>query len=118
MREPRVLVSLLLRVESLLLLGIALYLIAKALTDTVSERNALTAEIIFLFIGAVGLYFAGESFLKERRLGRGPAVLANLISLGVAYYMIEGGRPALGTLLGALSLATLILAFSAISRGK
>ena len=118
MRESRVLVRLLLRIESILLLGIAGYLIAKALTDTVNERSALLAEIIFLFLGAVGLYFAGESFLRERQLGRGPAVLANLISLGVAYYMIEGGRPALGSILGVLSLATLILAFSAISRGK
>ena len=38
MRESRVLVRLLLRIESILLLGIAGYLIAKALTDTVNEQ--------------------------------------------------------------------------------
>lgn len=118
MMEPRVSVNWLLRLESILLTGLALYLITKALTDEVHERNALIVEILFLFVGAVGLFFAGESFRKERSFGRGPAVLANLISLGVAYYMIEGGRTLLGSVLGALSLATLILAFSAISRGK
>jgi hypothetical protein len=41
-------------------------------------------------------------------------VLANLIAIGVAYYMIDGERDLLGIGLGSFALITLLAALSAI----
>jgi hypothetical protein len=42
--------------------------------------------------------------------------MANLIAIGVAYYMIDGARLALGISLGAFALATLFAALAAIPK--
>ena len=44
--------------------------------------------------------------------------MANLIALGFAYSMIDGGRFLWGALLGGFALATLIAAIAAIPQGK
>ena len=76
--------------EALFLLSLAAYLFFRSITSTVEELDAVTAEIIFLITGAAGLFFAGRGINREKRYGRGAIVMANLIALGVAYYMIEG----------------------------
>jgi hypothetical protein len=43
-------------------------------------------------------------------------VLANLIAMGVAYYMIDGERLALGLTLGTYALITFIAALASIPR--
>ena len=74
------------------------------------------AEIIFLIFGGLGLFFAGRGFLQQRNYGRGPTVLANLIAMGVAYYMIDGGRTVVGIILGVYALLTFIAALASIPR--
>jgi ABC-type arginine transport system permease subunit len=86
------------------------------LTSAVEELDAVIAEILFLFLGALGLFFAGRGFLQQRNYGRGPTVLANLIAMGVAYYMIDGGRIALGVFLGSYALFTLLAALASIPK--
>ncbi|MFM9099680.1 MAG: hypothetical protein ACKOOJ_05120, partial [Actinomycetota bacterium] len=49
--------------------------------------------------------------------GRGAIVMANLIAIGVAYYMIEGNRTLWGITLGIIALITAGLAIAAIPRG-
>jgi hypothetical protein len=51
--------------------------------------------------------------VNSKRYGRGAIVMANLIALGVAYYMIEGGRLVWGTILGVVAVATGALAIAA-----
>jgi hypothetical protein len=100
--------------EAAFLLSLALYLFIRTATSDVTELDAMIAEITLLIVGAIGLFFAGRGVLRERRYGRGPIVLANLIALGVAYYMIDGGRLLWGLALGAVALAAGGLAIAAI----
>jgi len=106
----------LVRIEAIFLFGLGAYLLIRTLTSSVEELDAIIAEIVFLIIGGIGLFFAGRGFLQQRNYGRGPTVLANLIAMGVAYYMIDGERLALGLTLGTYALITFIAALASIPR--
>ncbi len=103
----------LVRVEALFLAGLAIYLAIRTATSKVEELDAILAEIIFLSVAIAGLFFAGRGFIAKRNFARAPTVLANLIALGVAYYMIDGERDLLGIGLGSFALITLLAALSA-----
>jgi hypothetical protein len=104
----------LVRLEALFLAGLAIYLAIRTATSKVEELDAILAEIIFLSIASTGLFFAGKGFIAKRNFARAPTVLANLIALGVAYYMIDGERDLLGIGLGSFALVTLLAALAAI----
>ena len=104
----------LVRLEALLLAGLASYLAIRTATSKVEELDAILAEIVFLSIASTGLFFAGRGFIAKRNFARAPTVLANLIALGVAYYMIDGERDLLGIGLGSFALVTLLAALAAI----
>jgi peptidoglycan/LPS O-acetylase OafA/YrhL len=55
------------------------------------EILPLIGVLLFSLLGGLGLLASAYSFKKKRRFGRAPAVLANLIALGVAKYQFEGG---------------------------
>ncbi len=101
---------LLLRIESLIVLSLVLYLLIAPLVSAVTAVESLGAEIIFGILGSLGLWFSSVGFSKKKSFGRAPAVLANLIALGVAYYMISGKFIAVGIPLAVLSLVTLFSA--------
>lgn len=104
----------LVRLEALFLAGLASYLAIRTATSKVEELDAILAEIIFLIIASTGLFFAGKGFIAKRNFARAPTVLANLIAIGVAYYMIDGERDLLGIGLGSFALVTLLAALAAI----
>jgi hypothetical protein len=104
----------LVRVEALFLAGLAIYLAVRTATSKVEELDAILAEVIFLSFASAGLFFAGRGFIAKRNFARAPTVLANLIAIGVAYYMIDGERDLLGVGLGSFALVTLLAALSAI----
>ncbi len=104
----------LVRLEALFLAGLAIYLAIRTATSKVEELDAILAEIIFLSIASTGLFFAGKGFIAKRNFARAPTVLANLIAIGVAYYMIDGERDLLGIGLGSFALVTLLAALAAI----
>jgi hypothetical protein len=101
---------LLLRFESLLITGIVVYLLIAPLISSVSLPKALGAEIIYGLLGAAGLWVSALGFKQKRSYGRAPAVLANLIALGVAYYMITGNFLLVGIPLAILALVTIVSA--------
>jgi len=101
------------KLEALFLLCLAAYLIIRSLTSELTEADAIAAEIVFLILGAVGLFFAGRGMVRSKRYGRGAIVLANLIALGVAYYMIDGNRILWGLTLGSVALITASLTIAA-----
>jgi len=101
---------LLLRFESLLITGIVVYLLIAPLVSSVSLPKALGAEIIYGLLGAAGLWVSALGFKQKRSYGRAPAVLANLIALGVAYYMITGNFLLVGIPLAILALVTIVSA--------
>ena len=100
----------LLRVESLILVGIVLYLLLASVFSTATWPSALIGEIVFALIGAAGLYFASMGFARKRSYGRAPAVLANAIAVGVSYYMISGGLLSVGIPLAILGATTFVAA--------
>lgn len=106
--------ALLVRIEASFLAALGGYLLLRTATSEVEELDAVIAEIVFLILGAIGLFFAGRGFLQKRYYGRGSTVMANLIAIGVAYYMIDGGRLAMGLTLGVFALVTLLAAIAAV----
>ena len=106
----------LVRTEALFLFVLGTYLLVRTMTSSVEELDAVIAEIVFLLLGGIGLFFAGRGFLQHRNYGRGPTVLANLIAMGVAYYMIDGERVLLGVTIGGFALVTLCTALAAIPK--
>ena len=100
----------LLKAESGLVLALVIYLILAPLISDVSAPAALSAEIIFGLLGAAGLWFCANGFKSKKSYGRAPAVLANLIALGVSYYMISGSLLIVGIPLLLLATVTLVSA--------
>jgi len=100
-------------IEALFLLCLAAYLIIRSLTSELTEADAIAAEIVFLILGAIGLFFAGRGMVRSKRYGRGAIVMANLIALGVAYYMFDGDRILWGLVLGSVALITAGLTIAA-----
>jgi hypothetical protein len=97
-----------LKCESVILFGIVLYLLIAPLLSNVSAPAALSAEIAFALLAAIGLWFSAREFDKHRSFGRAPAVLANLIALGVSYYMISGKFLYVGVPLALFAMVTLV----------
>ena len=87
----RNIVTTLLNLEGAVVLSLGAFLIFKSITADSFELAPLAGEIIFAAIGGLGLLASAYSFKNKRRFGRAPAVLANLIALGVAKYQFEGG---------------------------
>jgi hypothetical protein len=106
----------LVRIEATFLFALGAYLLARTLKSAVEELDAVIAEIVFLLLGGIGLFVAGRGFLQQRNFGRGPTVLANLIAMGVAYYMIDGDRVLLGVILGSYAFITFLAALASIPR--
>ena len=104
----RIRASFLLKFESLILFGVVIYLLLAPFISDVSVPAALSAEIVFGTLAGLGLWFSARAFDKKRSFGRAPAVLANLIALGVSYYMITGKLYLVGIPLALLAGATLI----------
>jgi len=100
----------LLRLESLIVLGLVIYLLVAPLISKVNAPAALSAEIIFGLLGSIGLWASASGFEQKKSFGRAPAVLANLITLGVSYYMISGKLLIVGIPLAFLAIITLISA--------
>ena len=87
----RNIVTTLLNLEGAVVLALGAFLIFKSITADSVELAPLAGEIFFAAIGGLGLLASAYSFKNKRRFGRAPAVLANLIALGVAKYQFEGG---------------------------
>lgn len=105
----------LLLVEALVVLSLAIYLIVQNfIADNVDDRHALIGEIIYATSGAAVLVLLAYGFYKNKRAQRAPAVLINLIFLGVSTYMFSEGLLILGLVTFLISAATVITAVSVI----
>ena len=98
----------LLRLESVILLALIVYLglLDAFRTKPLSAPLALAGDFIGLALGAIGLFACSISYKNRKSWGRAPAVLANLIALGVAYFMLSGKFYIGAYPLGALAIIT------------
>ena len=93
----------LLRFESVLLLGLFAYVAISAFTKGVEAPGALAGILFATLFGAGSLYLCSRAFASSSSSGRAPALLANLIAVGVSYFMISGHLVLVGTLLAMLA---------------
>jgi hypothetical protein len=107
----RSIVATLLYIEAAIVLALGLWLIFFSFTHENEELAPLLGEISFAALGAIGLFAAGRGYARGKNYGRSPAILANLIALGVAYYQIQGAFYIGAVIILALALPTLYFAF-------
>ena len=109
----------LLLVEALVVFSLAIYLIVQNfIADNVDDRHALIGEIIYATSGALVLALLALGFYKNKTVQRAPAVLINLIFLGVSTYMFSEGLWLLGLITFVISGTTIIAAVSVIPEDK
>ena len=80
----------LLFVESIFVSALALYMIALGFTHD-KEWAPYLGVIVFALMGAGGLFALARGVKDGKRWANSPAILANLIALGVAKYQFEAG---------------------------
>ncbi len=110
--SQRSIVATLLYFEAAIVFALGLWLIFFSFTHENEELAPLLGEISFAVIGALGLFAAGRGYARGKNYGRSPAILANLIALGVAYYQIQGHFYIGAVIILVLALPTLYFAFS------
>lgn len=112
--KARALVASLLIVESVLIAGLGLWLIFLTVTADSFEFPPLLGVLLFVALGSGGLATSAIGYRRGKYFGRSPAVLANLIALGVVTYQIDAGLWIVAIPLASLAMATLAAALRAI----
>jgi drug/metabolite transporter superfamily protein YnfA len=112
MNANRTLVAYLLYIEAALVASLGAWLGVLGLTHDKKELAPLLGVIVFAVLGALGLFAAGRGYKNGKNYGRSPAILANLIAVGVAYYQIQGHFYFGAVVILLLALPTLYFAFS------
>ena len=108
----RTTVATLLYIEAGIVFALGAWLGVLGLTHDKKELAPLLGVIVFAVLGALGLFAAGRGYKNGKNYGRSPAILANLIAVGVAYYQIQGRFYIGAVIILVLALPTLYFAFS------
>jgi protein-S-isoprenylcysteine O-methyltransferase Ste14 len=107
--------SLLLILESALVLALALYMIALGFTHD-KEWAPYLGVIVFAIAGSAGLFALAQGVKNGKRWANSPAILANLIALGVAKYQFEAGLYWLAVPIAAMGLTVVACILLIIKR--
>lgn len=102
--------AILLSVESAILLALALYMIALGFTHDKAWMPYLSV-IGFALGGAAALFTLSKGVRAGKRWANSPAILANLIALGVAKYQLEAGLYWLAIPIAAMAATVVISIF-------
>ena len=105
-------VATLLYLEAAIVLALAIWLVTLGFTHDNRELAPLIGVVVFALLGAGGLFASGRGYKNGKNYGRSPAILANLIAVGVAYYQIQGHFYFGAVVILLLALPTLYFAFS------
>jgi len=103
----RALVSKLLYSEGVLLLALGGWLLILGFTHEKTEILPLLGVLLFAITAGLGLIQCGRGYKAGKNYGKAPAVLANLIALGVVKYQVEAGLYFLAIPITVLAIATL-----------
>jgi hypothetical protein len=112
--KARALVASLLFVEAGVVVLLALWLVVLTFTTDSFELLPFLGVLLFALLGAAGLAASAMGYRRGKYFGRSPAVLANLIALGVVSYQLEAHLWYVAIPLTALAGTTLIAALRAI----
>jgi hypothetical protein len=100
----------LLMLESILVLALGIYMIALGFTHDKAWMPYLSV-IGFAFVGSVALFVLSRGVKNDKRWANSPAILANLIALGVAKYQFEGGLYPLAIMVSAMAITVVVCLF-------
>jgi hypothetical protein len=114
----RSIVSTLLYIEGAIVLALGLWVGVMGITHEDREIPPLMGVLGFSVLGGIGLIACGRAFAAKKNWGRAPAVLANLIVLGVVRYQFDGNFLIGAIPLLILSVPILYLAIAIIPQGK
>ena len=108
----------LLLLETLISLVWTIYLIVAPIFSEVTSPVGLVLDVLYYVIFTLALWFCVRGFKNGKRYVQAPALLINLILLGVSYFMIVEKvlwlSIPIGFFLAALSLALVISIFLVI----
>lgn len=109
--SPRLTISAaLLLIESILVLALAIYMIALGFTHDKAWLPYLSVTG-FALAGSAALYALSWGVKNGRRWANSPAILANLIALGVAKYQFEAGAYWLAVPITAMAISVVVTVF-------
>ena len=100
--------------EGLIVASLAIFLIINSFISEVEAPSAWLAEIGFAALGSLGLIVASRGLRQRKSWGRAPVVLANLIAIPVAYYLVTSNQILLGVILGLIAIPALIATWFSI----
>ncbi len=112
--KARAVVASLLITEAVVLAALGVWLLVLTITADSFEFLPLLGVLLFIALGSGGLVAAAIGYRRGRYFGRAPAVLANLIALGVVSYQVQAGLWVAAVPLAVLAAATLGAALRAI----
>lgn len=112
--KARALVASLLLIESGVVLVLAGWLVVLTFTADSFELLPFLGVLLFALLGAAGLAASAMGYRRGKYFGRSPAVLANLIALGVVSYQLQAHLWFIAIPLATLAGTTLIAALRAI----
>lgn len=114
--DRRSIASTLLFIEGGLVLALGAWLVVLGITHENREILPLLGVLLFAIAGGLGLIQCGRGYKAGKNFGKAPAVLANLIVLGVVKYQAEADLYALAIPLAILAVATLYFVLTIASR--
>lgn len=114
MASRRNIVATLLQIEAAALLALGAFMLIKAIGNHLEAPLALAGVVIFAILGAAVLLLSARGFRTGRNYGRSPAILLNLIALGVSYFQIQAHLWVSAIPLALLALVTVAIALSVI----
>jgi hypothetical protein len=112
----RSLLAILLFIEGAIVLALGAWLVVLGFTHENREILPLLAVVLFCILGGLGLIQCGRGYKAGKNYGKAPAVLANLIALGVVKYQIEASAYYLAVPIGLIAVATLFMVLTIASR--
>jgi hypothetical protein len=106
----------LLFIEGGVVLALGVWLVTLGFTHENREILPLLGVVLFCILGGFGLIQCGRGYRAGKNYGKAPAVLANLIALGVVKYQMEASAYYLAIPIGVLAVATLFMVLTIASR--
>ncbi|MFM9150823.1 MAG: hypothetical protein ACKOPU_00900, partial [Candidatus Planktophila sp.] len=92
------------------------WLLVLGFTHENREILPLLGVLLFAIAGGLGLIQCGRGYNSGKNYGKAPAVLANLIALGVVKYQAEAGLYFIAIPLAVLAVVTLYFILTIASR--
>ena len=114
-KAPR-LAFLLLMAESILIFALGLHMVALGFTHDKDWLPYLSVTG-FAFVGSVALFVLARGVKDGKRWANSPAILANLIALGVAKYQFEAGAYWLALPISSMAITIIITTLIKIKNG-